>query len=255
MADDAPPLGSALSAARQERGLSVEDVSAATRIRASIVRSIERDDFSPCGGAAYARGHLRSIAQVVGTDPKPLVEEFDRRFDRPVPTLRTSPLPAFDPPRDAHRSGRRSPSRYSVAIGVLAVALVFLGVSWAVGRNGGRGEPVSAAPARTTASTQTPTATRPSTRPVPPPRPQGVTLRLAATGGSSWVSVTASNGTEVYQGIIADGEARQFQDARQLSVRFGNSPAVRVTLNGRPAGPPRCDTQVCTLAYGPAAAG
>ena len=109
MADDARPLGAALAAARRDRGLSVEDVSAATRIRPAIVRSIEADEFDACGGAAYARGHLRSIAQFVGTDPRPLVEEFDRRFHQPVPALRTAPLGAFEPPRDAGRAGRRGP--------------------------------------------------------------------------------------------------------------------------------------------------
>ena len=82
-----------------------------------------------------------------------------------------------------------------------------------------------------------------------------MTLRLRATGGESWVSVTNSDGTEVYQGIIADGQARDFRDARQLSVRFGNSPAVRITQNGRDVGAPRCDTDVCTVSFGPAAAG
>src|SRR5215207_3176431 len=100
MADDVRPIGAALTAAREARGLSVEDVAAATRIRASIVRSIERDDFSVCGGDVYARGHLRVIAQFVGTDPRPLVEEFDRRSDEPVPALRTSPLGSFEPPKD-----------------------------------------------------------------------------------------------------------------------------------------------------------
>ena len=33
-----------------------------------------------------------------------------------------------------------------------------------------------------------------------------------------------------------DGQAREFRDARQLSVRFGNSPAVRVTQNGKDVG-------------------
>ena len=109
MADDDHPIGAALKAARESRGLSVEDVAAATRIRASIIRSIEKDDFSACGGDVYARGHLRVIAQLVGTDPRPLVEEFDRRSDEPVPALRTSPLGAFEPPKDASRAGRQSP--------------------------------------------------------------------------------------------------------------------------------------------------
>jgi cytoskeletal protein RodZ len=257
MADDARTLGPALTAAREERGLSVEDVAAATRIRPAIIQAIERDDFAPCGGAVYARGHLRAIAQVVGADSKPLVEEFDRRFDQPVPSLTTSQLPSFDPPRDAGRSGRQSPSWASVAIGVLAVAALVLGLSWLLGRDVGPGVPVGAAPAPSSVAATSP-PTRPSptaSTPAPRPAPAGVTVRLRASGGSSWVAVTNSGGAQVFQGILSDGQAREFRDARQLSVRFGNSPAVRVTVNGRDVGPPRCETQVCTLAFGPAAAG
>jgi cytoskeletal protein RodZ len=254
MADDARPLGAALAEARERRGLSVEDVAAATRIRATIIRCIEADDFAACGGAVYARGHLRAVAQVVGADPKPLVEEFDRRFHQPVPALTTSSLASFDPPRDAGRAGRQSPGWASVAVGVVAVAVLLLGGSWLFGR-GDDGGQVGAIPAPSTVVTSapSPTAARPS-RTTPPPAP-GVTLRLRATGGSSWVSVTGSNGSQIFQGILARGQAREFRDARQLSVRFGNSPAVRVVQNGRDLGAPRCDTQVCTVAFGPAAAG
>jgi cytoskeletal protein RodZ len=253
--DDARPLGAALAEARDGRGLSVEDVAAATRIRATIIRSIEADDFAACGGAVYARGHLRSIAQVVGADPKPLTAEFDRRFGQPAPALTTSSLASFDPPRDAGRSGRQSPSWASVAVGVLAVAVLLLGGSWLLGRGAGDpGQvgaiPAPSSPAATSASGPTAQPTRSS-----PPRVQGVTLRLRATGGSSWVSVTASDGSQLYQGILGNGDAREFKDARQLSVRFGNSPAVRLVQNGRDIGAPRCDTQVCTVAFGPAAAG
>jgi cytoskeleton protein RodZ len=257
MADDARPLGAALTAAREERGLSVEDVAASTRIRPAIIRAIERDDFAPCGGAVYARGHVRAMAQVVGTDSKPLVEEFDRRFDQPVPSLTTSPLPSFDPPRDAGRSGRQSPRWASVALGVLLVAAIVLGLSSLLGRDGGSGEPVGAIPARSSAApspTPTTASPRPS-KPAPRPVPSGVTVRLRASGGSSWVAVTNSGGTQVYQGIISDGQAREFRDARQLSVRFGNSPVVRLTVNGRDVGAPRCATEVCTVGFGPAAAG
>ena len=45
------PVGETLSRVRHERGLSVEDITAATRIRAGLIRSIEIDDFTPCGGA------------------------------------------------------------------------------------------------------------------------------------------------------------------------------------------------------------
>lgn len=256
MADDARPLGSALTAARRERGLSVEDVAAATRIRPAIIRAIEADDFDACGGAVYARGHLRSVAQVVGADPRPLVEEFDRRFHQPVPALRTAPLGSFDPPRDAGRSGRQSPTWASVAAGVLVVIVIFLGGSWLAGRGGddASGTPVVAAPTATTpAPVATTTVAAPTKKPAPAPR--GVVLRLRAAGGSSWVSVTASNGSDLFTGVLPDGSVKEFRDGRRLSVRFGNSPAVRVTQNGKDVGAPRCDAQVCTVAFGAPAAG
>ncbi|HST63593.1 MAG TPA: helix-turn-helix domain-containing protein [Mycobacteriales bacterium] len=257
MADDARPLGAALAAARRERGLSVEDVSAATRIRPAIVRAIENDDFDACGGAVYARGHLRSIAQVVGADPRPLVEEFDRRFNQPVPALRTAPLGSFEPPRDAGRSGRQSPTWASVAAGVLVVVVIFLGASWLVGR--GDGDPsapvAQSVPTSAAAAPTKPTPTPATTSKPAPPAVKGVVLRLQASGGSSWVSVTGSDGNQLYQGVLTDGTAKEFRDAKQLSVRFGNSPAVRITQNGRDMGAPRCDRQVCTVAFGVPAAG
>lgn len=252
MVDDVRPLGAALAAARRARGLSVEDVSAATRIRPAIVRAIEADDFEACGGAAYARGHLRSIAQFVGTDPYPLVEEFDRRFHQPVPALLTAPLGSFDPPRDAGRSGRQSPPWAPVAAGVLVVAMLFLGASWIVGRGHDKsvsGGPVAAAtaPAATTSAAPRPSPTEPSPR---APVYRGVVLRLEASGGASWVSVRASSGTEIYQGVLTDGMAKEFRDDTKLSVRFGNSVAVRVTQNGRDLGSPQCQRHVCTVAFG-----
>jgi hypothetical protein len=70
-------IGEALQAARQRAGMTVSEVSGSTRIREVIIRGIERDDFSACGGDFYARGHIRAIAASVGTDPRPLIEEYD----------------------------------------------------------------------------------------------------------------------------------------------------------------------------------
>ena len=70
-------IGEALQAARHRAGMTVSEVSGSTRIREVIIRAIERDDFSACGGDFYARGHIRAIATAVGTDPRPLIEEYD----------------------------------------------------------------------------------------------------------------------------------------------------------------------------------
>ncbi len=77
------PIGETLAQARQQAGLTVTQVSRQTRIRETIIRKIEQDDYSECGGDFYARGHLRAIAKAVGTDSGPLIQEYDTRFRAP----------------------------------------------------------------------------------------------------------------------------------------------------------------------------
>jgi len=76
-------IGETLAQARREAGLSVAQVSERTRIREAIIRGIEQDDYSGCGGDFYARGHIRSIAQAVGADPAPLIREYDATVRAP----------------------------------------------------------------------------------------------------------------------------------------------------------------------------
>jgi Helix-turn-helix domain len=70
-------IGETLAGARHQAGLTVAQVSKRTRIRETIIRAIEDDDYSACGGDFYARGNIRSIAKVVGTDSEPLIREYD----------------------------------------------------------------------------------------------------------------------------------------------------------------------------------
>src|SRR6516164_2370140 len=69
--------------ARRQAGLTITQVSQQTRIRESIIRSIEQGDFSSCGGDFYARGHIRSIAAVAGIDSAPLIREYDEEHGPP----------------------------------------------------------------------------------------------------------------------------------------------------------------------------
>jgi cytoskeletal protein RodZ len=76
-------IGDTLAEARRQAGLTVAQVSDRTRIRETIIRGIEQNDFSACGGDFYARGHIRSVASVVGVDPAPLIGEYDEAHGAP----------------------------------------------------------------------------------------------------------------------------------------------------------------------------
>lgn len=66
-----------LADARSRRGLTIEDVSASTRLRRGLLEEMESDDFSATGGDVYARGHLRTLAGVLEMDPDTLIEAYE----------------------------------------------------------------------------------------------------------------------------------------------------------------------------------
>jgi cytoskeletal protein RodZ len=249
-----PTPGAALAAARQQAGLSVEDVAATTRIRATLVRAIEHDEYERCGGEVYARGHIRSIAHAVGTDAEPLLADFDRRYGHPAPKLAAAPISTLgEPVREVTRTASRTTPRWpAAAIAVLALTVVLLLVGWVVGRRDQPG-PTSVAPPRpaptaTASQRGTPSHSAPTTAPTLGQPVAGVVVRLQVSTDSSWVRVTSASGAQIYQGILTAGQSKEFRDPSALTFRFGNSGAVSLELNGRLVGRP-CSTQVCSQQY------
>ncbi len=106
------PIGETLAEARQQAGLTIAQVSERTRIREAIIRGIEDDDYSACGGDFYARGNIRSIAKVVGADSEPLIREYDALHRAPdaVSAVSLDELLASSA-RTAHR---RQPDRPAI---------------------------------------------------------------------------------------------------------------------------------------------
>ncbi len=66
-------VGETLREARLRQGLTLADVAGQVKLRETIVAAIESDDLSLCGGQTYARGHIRSLAAVLGLDGEVLV--------------------------------------------------------------------------------------------------------------------------------------------------------------------------------------
>lgn len=77
---DQPVIGPDLVAARQRLRLTIDQLSDRTRIRPHVIEAMEVDDFGPCGGDFYARGHLRTLARVLGVDAGPLVASYDELY-------------------------------------------------------------------------------------------------------------------------------------------------------------------------------
>ena len=232
-------VGESLARAREERGLSVEDVTAATRIRGGLIRSIESDDFRPCGGAVYARGHIRNISRVLGIDPAPLVEEFDRTHSDEAPPAPELVPAAHVDPEVAHSEPKRA--NWAAAMAVALVAIIVLSAISLIDNNKGSSP-------RQTANDKPP-STQPTSAPAttpgtPPPSDAvaqltGATALVRVVNDRTWLQVWTLDGHELFQGILSKGASKVFRNKHGLRLLIGNAPAVDLVANGRDIGAPR----------------
>ena len=114
-------IGAVLADARWGARLTVGEVSRQTRIREVIIWGIEKDDYSACGGDAYARGHIRAIAHAVGTDPDPLIQEYDATV-RSADDIKE--LVVLHPAAATRTRGRRGRLAWTAALGLAVLAIV-----------------------------------------------------------------------------------------------------------------------------------
>ena len=70
-------LGEFLQKAREDAGFSIDELAHIVNLRPGLIRSMESNDFLPCGGDTYARGHIRNIAQAVSANAQELLEIYN----------------------------------------------------------------------------------------------------------------------------------------------------------------------------------
>ncbi len=250
-------IGKTLAEARRKAGLTVEQVSNATRVRQTIIREIEQDNFEHCGGDFYARGHIRSIAQAVGVDPKPLLEEFDRQHNPAV----TAPKVREVFESEAVRPERRGPN-WSAAMAVALAILVIYGIVTQVFTGNAKPREHSTIAAMTPTPSLSP---MPSATPSDAPRPTAstggavvaqiprdrVTVRVEIVNGQSWLQAVDSRGEQIFEGTLEQGAARDFTDKKRIKLVVGNAAAVRLIVNGKDLGTPGDEGEVMSFEFRP----
>ncbi len=87
--DKMSSYGLYLQSLRVEKGISIEQVAAETRIRSEILRSIEAEDHQNLPDDVFVKGFLQSFAKVIGADPDEVLRRFDvrRKAQAPVEVL------------------------------------------------------------------------------------------------------------------------------------------------------------------------
>lgn len=225
---DVPTVGQRLRAAREEKGLGLEDIAAQTRIPQRHLEAIEASEWEKLPATTYTTGFAKSYASAVGLDRTEIGEQLRAELggQRPLATVEV-----FEPADPA-----RTMPKWLVFGGIAAVILVVVVMSWLNRRSL---EQPEAAPINTPAA-----ATEPSAAPAPAPAlvpaAQGPVV-LNATE-AVWLQVYQKGGATLFSGTLQPGQTFAVPaTATAPLLKTGKPESLRINVGtavAPPVGPP-----------------
>jgi cytoskeletal protein RodZ len=239
-------FGGKLRLARERRGVSLRQISAATKISVAALEALERNDVSRLPGGIFSRSFVRSYASEVGLDPDETLHEFLDRFQGSPSTVIPTPATASEA-ESAFDAQQRVAGAVLKAL-LITVPLVVL-ILYFTMRVRTPASVTSTPPSPPPASTNVPaehgtapSAVAPSPAPVATTgaaRPSSVDNALAldiATTGDCWVRIIADGKVTVARLMHAGDKERQEVRAKAV-IQVGDAGSFTFSINGRPARP------------------
>jgi cytoskeleton protein RodZ len=257
-------FGTFLRRAREQHGVSLQQLAIDTKISTRVLEALERNDPSKLPGGLFSRAFVRAYAREVGLDPEVAVASFVSAFPNEAGAEdMPSATSAVEAESFEHR--RRVVKALLRVAGVLLLAAVLAVAyySW-MGRKAPsaaphRGLPSAAAPAApailpaptavppsapagaTAAPAQSPAASlpqQPAAGPAQAPPaaavPAAPLVVVLTTAESCWMWVSV-DGVAAAARTFAAGERAEFNVQRSMTLKAGNAGALGMTLNGKPA--------------------
>jgi hypothetical protein len=242
-------IGESLAEARRRAGLSVYEISRQTRVREPIIRGIERDDYSACGGDFYARGHIRLIARAVGADPEPLIREYDATVRSDEPVRAADLFRPVTPIRVREPQPRRP---WMAALGLVLVIVIGFAAYKLI--SGTRHAPPATPAAAIRAGSGTHHRGEHGTgHPAPTPAavsPYSREVVVSLTASQDcWVGFTTPGGGYLTQAYVVAGTSKSWTFGYAVQMRLGNPGGISLTVDGRNPLPPGT-TNPITLSLG-----
>jgi cytoskeleton protein RodZ len=261
-------IGRLLEHKRKERGLTLEEVEQATKIRKRYLTGLEHDNYAILPDAVYARGFLKTYANYLGLDG----EALSRQLKSSTRTRREhgidyNPRPEsdFEQPliapsglRGAHKRRVSTSAIVTLLVAVFALA-AFIGTLYFVGRGvqvsregsppagetpprqeqqnvagGEQGSEAGSAKEGAVGSEGTAGDENPAVANQSDP-PDTLRVLVSVRERPSWILIR-TDGTAAYKQVAQPGFSETFEAENRLFIKSGDAGAVRVEINGQDAG-------------------
>ena len=224
-------LGADLQQARERAGLSLDDLSARTKIRRHMLESIERNDFASIPGGLLARGYLRAYAREVGLPGEVIAARYQTEFGTDAPPLAV----AYKHRTDAWDLSQADRSNGTVVL----VILIAIAGAWLYVSQRPRSEivqqPVGTAGRAPAAGAVTDAAPGPLREPHAAAVDDAVAMSLLKVEINPtrvvWVEATA-DGKRILYALISPDQRRVIEARQEFLLRVGDAGAFRYMVNG-----------------------
>jgi cytoskeletal protein RodZ len=238
-----PPSGASfgeeLKRERLLRNVSLEEISAATKISIRLLTALEAGDVSKLPAPVFIRGFIRAYSLHLGLDP---IQKTNAYLGDVESSTASPAAPTASKPQGGSRFLRGPRSTAGTIVGGVTAVLLLLGLI----ANPEHHRPTVAR--RSRPALVEPVSFKnvaPSNEPTPLIRQEspestetsvpeeGVALVLEFDD-SSWVEISA-DGSKVFGGLVSAGESRRFAAQHEFRVTLGNAGGVRVSIDGQPS--------------------
>jgi cytoskeleton protein RodZ len=229
-------FGEHLKREREMRGVSLEEISAATRISVRFLEALENEHWAQLPGGIFNRGFIRSVARFLGMDEDGLVAEYalETRERPEIAVWTKEPV-------------RKRKNWFAIIAMFVALAAIIAG-GWYVHRRYGafmsawhHSHPLiqtvmaklrhKKAAADTSASPETTTSTLSTAQQQPATGPMAGNSTTAASGTAGTASNAPTAGARKTQ--TANGAAAPASGAMELKVEAGETSMVTVSADGK----------------------
>jgi cytoskeleton protein RodZ len=214
--------------------IDVSEIEAQTKIRAKYLRALENEEWDLLPGPTFVRSFLRTYAQALGLDDKPLVDEYRRRSDPPPDFDRQPVVSSARRPQRRTTRARAGPSRgYTIAVGAVGLLIVLLLIGLLSDKGGGK--PSKGTRATNPSATHTSTGSRsPGATPTAATRQRTRAALSLQPSGPVYVCLIGDGGRKVIPGVILKPPYTPVTyHARRFEITLGNN-AIVMYVNGKP---------------------
>ncbi len=232
-------FGEELRRERLIRDVSLEEISASTKISIRLLTALEKSDVSKLPAPVFTRGFIRSYARHLGLDPDEMVNAYLADL---APDKSGGASAKKGSLRSRFLRGRRAAAS-TIVISVTAILLV-LGLIARPERHNAGPVPIEQrhmAPVnfKNVAVSPGPAIAMQDEHPAQaaPEKREGGVAMVLEFDQDSWTEVTSADGTPIFSGLSRRGTSQRFESADGFRLTLGNAGGVRVTIDGRPLEP------------------